>query len=131
MSETAYTQGTCEDGAAILRDGQPMTAEEILDALRDSEQLKAEVERLTAEVKYLDGQRQWLEGEVKRARLDERQAMTYLSQARIAAEHDGDFPSLVEHVKQMAEALRAAHEMTKAAWVEGSNAGWRSARGEE
>jgi hypothetical protein len=56
-----------------------------------------------------------LEDEVKRARLDERQAMTHLSQVRIAAEHDGDFPSLAERVKQMAEALRAAHEMTKAA----------------
>ena len=71
------------------------------------------------------------EAEVKRARLDERQAMTYLSQVRAAAEHDGDFPSLVEHVKQMAEALRAAHEMVKAAWLEGSNAGWKAARGEE
>ncbi|MET4160531.1 hypothetical protein ABIE61_000345 [Marinobacterium sp. MBR-111] len=47
MSDTEYTEGICEDGAAILRDGQPMTVEEILDALRDREQLQAEVERLT------------------------------------------------------------------------------------
>lgn len=47
MTNPEYTQGICEDGAAILRDGQPMTVEEILDALRDSEQLKAEVERLS------------------------------------------------------------------------------------
>jgi hypothetical protein len=48
MNNPEYTQGICEDGAAILREGQPMTIEEILDALRDSEQLKAEVERLKA-----------------------------------------------------------------------------------
>ena len=71
------------------------------------------------------------EAEVKRARLDERQAMTYLSQVRNAAEFEGDFPSLVQHVKTMVEALRAAHEMTKAAWIEGSNAGWKAARGED
>lgn len=46
MNESEYSQGICEDGAAILRDGQPMTVEEILDALRDSEKLQAEVERL-------------------------------------------------------------------------------------
>lgn len=79
--------------------------------------------------RQIDDERKRLQAEVKRARLDERQAMTYLSQVRIAAEHDGDFPSLVEHVKQMAEALRAAHEMAKAAWVEGSDAGWKAARG--
>jgi uncharacterized protein YlxW (UPF0749 family) len=50
MSNTEYTQGICEDGAAILRDGQPMTVEEILDALRNSEQLKAEVEQLQAQL---------------------------------------------------------------------------------
>lgn len=46
MSNTEYTQGICEDGAAILRDGQPMTVEEILEALRSGDQLQAEVERL-------------------------------------------------------------------------------------
>jgi signal transduction histidine kinase len=91
----------------------------------------SEIKRLTAEVKSLNNQLQWANAECKRARLDERQAMTYLSQVRIAAEHDGDFPSLVEHVKQMTEALRAAHEMAKAAWIEGSEAGWRAARGED
>lgn len=29
-----YTQGICQDGAAILKDGQPMTIEEILEELR-------------------------------------------------------------------------------------------------
>jgi len=89
-----------------------------------------ELDRLNAEVESLQKHNEFLNGELKRSRLDERQAMTYLSQVRIAAEHDGDFPSLVEHVKQMAEALRAAHEMTKAAWVEGSDAGWKAERGE-
>lgn len=32
MSE--YTQGVCEDGAAILKDGKPLTIEEILAELR-------------------------------------------------------------------------------------------------
>jgi predicted RNase H-like nuclease (RuvC/YqgF family) len=97
----------------------------------ENERLQADVERLTAEVESLQKHNEFLNGELKRSRLDERHAMTYLSQVRIAAEHDGDFPSLVEHVKQMAEALRAAHEMTKDAWIEGSKAGWKAARGEE
>ncbi|SEG13892.1 hypothetical protein [Marinobacterium lutimaris] len=47
MSE--YTQGICQDGAAILRDGQPMTIEEILAALRSGDQQSAEIERLRAD----------------------------------------------------------------------------------
>jgi hypothetical protein len=90
----------------------------------------SEIKRLTAEVESLQKHNGFLNGELKRARLDERQAMTYLSQVRIAAEHDGDFPSLVEHVKQMAEALENSHELGKAAWIEGSEAGWKAARGE-
>jgi hypothetical protein len=90
----------------------------------------SEIKRLNAEVESLQKHNGFLNGELKRSRLDERQAMTYLSQVRIAAEHDGDFPSLVEHVKQMAEALRAAHEMAKAAFMDCSDAGWKSARGE-
>lgn len=35
MSE--YTQAVCHDGAAILRDGEPMTPEEIIKALRTGE----------------------------------------------------------------------------------------------
>jgi predicted nucleic acid-binding Zn-ribbon protein len=109
--------------------------ERLLAANRHSEdmyrQIDDERKRLQAEVASLGNQLQWANSECTRARLDERQAMTYLSQVRIAAEHDGDFPSLVEHVKQMTEALRAAHEMAKAAWIEGSEAGWKAARGEE
>jgi hypothetical protein len=33
--EKEYSQGVCEDGAAILCDGQPLTIEEILDGLRE------------------------------------------------------------------------------------------------
>lgn len=36
-----YTQGICEDGAAILKDGLPLTIEEILSGLRHSDQLTA------------------------------------------------------------------------------------------
>ncbi len=32
---TTYSQGVCQDGAAILKDGQPMTIEEILFELRN------------------------------------------------------------------------------------------------
>lgn len=34
-----YTQGVCHDGAAILKDGQPLTIEQILDALRERDSL--------------------------------------------------------------------------------------------
>ncbi|UTD54965.1 hypothetical protein [Halomonas sp. MS1] len=37
MSE--YTQGVCHDGAEILKDGQPLTIEQILEALREREVL--------------------------------------------------------------------------------------------
>lgn len=43
MSE--YTQGACRDGAAILKDGQPLSIEQILEALREREALAAHVER--------------------------------------------------------------------------------------
>lgn len=36
------------------------------------------------------------------ARADERQAMAYLSQCREAIGHEGDFPSLVERLREMA-----------------------------
>jgi len=109
-------------GALMMEKGQKLAAENSPDAIESEREANAV---LTAEVKSLKKHNEFLNGELKRSRLDERQAMTYLSQVRIAAEHDGDFPSLVEHVKQMAEALRAAHEMTKAAWTEGSHAGWK------
>lgn len=44
MSE--YTQGFCQDGAAILRDGQPMTIEEVLEGLWYADALAAHVELL-------------------------------------------------------------------------------------
>lgn len=34
-----YTQGVCHDGAAILKDGMPLTIEEILEVLRERDQL--------------------------------------------------------------------------------------------
>jgi hypothetical protein len=34
-----YSQGVCHDGAAILRDGQPMTVEEIIGELRKAQKL--------------------------------------------------------------------------------------------
>ncbi|WP_422101963.1 MazG-like family protein [Vreelandella sp.] len=36
MSE--YTQGVCHDGAAILKDGQPLSIEHILEALMEADQ---------------------------------------------------------------------------------------------
>lgn len=34
-----YTEGVCEDGAAILRDGQMMTISEVLEALNDAAEM--------------------------------------------------------------------------------------------
>ncbi len=49
---TEYTQGICEDGAAILKDGVMMTIEEILHELRTSAQLKTRLNNI--EDKYDD-----------------------------------------------------------------------------
>lgn len=38
MTDHEYSQGVCKDGAAILKDGQPMTIEEILAELRGNQQ---------------------------------------------------------------------------------------------
>jgi hypothetical protein len=38
-----YSQGICEDGAAILKDGLPMTIEQILTELRSAQQPSAVV----------------------------------------------------------------------------------------
>ena len=43
MSE--YTQAVCHDGAAILKDGVPLTVEQILEALRERDAMAAHVER--------------------------------------------------------------------------------------
>lgn len=39
MSEHEYSQGICQDGAAILKDGQMMTVEEIVKELQQRGQL--------------------------------------------------------------------------------------------
>ena len=40
-------------------------------------------------------------GELERARHDERTAMSYLSEVRMALGHEGDFPSMVEKVEKL------------------------------
>ena len=50
---SGYTQGVCQDGAAILKDGQPMTIEEILAALNESERLAEMVDRAHAALNEL------------------------------------------------------------------------------
>lgn len=52
MSE--YTQGVCADGAAILKDGQPLTIEQILEALRERDSLKAHAVEVAAAVGFDD-----------------------------------------------------------------------------
>jgi mRNA-degrading endonuclease YafQ of YafQ-DinJ toxin-antitoxin module len=42
MSE--YSQGICQDGTAIMKDGEMLTIEEILSELRKAEQLQKENE---------------------------------------------------------------------------------------
>lgn len=42
MSE--YSQGICQDGAAILKDGQMLTIEDILEELRENAELKEHFE---------------------------------------------------------------------------------------
>lgn len=44
-----YTQGVCQDGAAILKDGQQMTVDEILSELRQSSQIREAVFRALSE----------------------------------------------------------------------------------
>jgi hypothetical protein len=46
MSE--YSQGVCEDGAAILKDGLPMTIEQILNELRSAQRPSAVVPECAA-----------------------------------------------------------------------------------
>ena len=46
---TEYTQGVCMDGAAILKDGEMMTIEEILDGLREIATLKASLPKIKAD----------------------------------------------------------------------------------
>ncbi|MGO3214807.1 MAG: hypothetical protein ACTIJ4_01755 [Halomonas sp.] len=50
MSE--YTQGVCHEGAAILKDGQPLTIEQILEKLRERDALKAHAIAVAAAVGY-------------------------------------------------------------------------------
>ncbi len=43
--------------------------------------------------------------QLRESRLDERQVMTYLEQCRQAVGHDGDFPSLVERLRETRDAV--------------------------
>lgn len=43
MSDHEYSQGVCQDGAAILKDGAPMTIEEILEDLRSGQSASKQV----------------------------------------------------------------------------------------
>jgi len=49
MSE--YTQGVCQDGAAILKDGQPLSIEEILADLRGRDDLRRQLDAVRLEAK--------------------------------------------------------------------------------
>lgn len=51
MSE--YSQGICDDGAAILRDGQPLAIEEILQRLRQRDELLAALKSLEKRASYM------------------------------------------------------------------------------
>jgi hypothetical protein len=42
MSDHEYSQGICGDGVAILKDGQPMTIEEIVDELQKGQAARAQ-----------------------------------------------------------------------------------------
>ena len=51
MSE--WTEGVCDDGAAILRDGQPVTISELLAILNDFERLRSDRDAAVAEMSLL------------------------------------------------------------------------------
>ena len=55
MSDGRYTQGFCEDGAAILYDGQPITVDEVVGRLNSIDELTAERDRLEAKLATLQG----------------------------------------------------------------------------
>lgn len=44
MTEHEYSQGICQDGAAVLKNGQPMTIEQILEELRAGQSARAQGE---------------------------------------------------------------------------------------
>ena len=48
-----YTEAVCQDGAAILSDGEPITVDEILDRLNSIESLQARVAELEAALQKL------------------------------------------------------------------------------
>ena len=48
-----YSQGVCEDGAAILKNGQPMTVEEIIQSLQELEKVKAGLDQSQRHISLL------------------------------------------------------------------------------
>lgn len=55
MSE--YTQGVCHDGAAILKDGQPLTIEQILEALQERDALAFSKKNLIQQCQTAEAER--------------------------------------------------------------------------
>lgn len=84
MSE--YSEGICEDGAAILKDGIPLTITEILAALRRAEEDKRDAERY-----------RWL----KKVRIREQAILKYLN-----GEFAGSMDGLVDAEMSMTECPR-------------------------
>lgn len=54
MTEHEYSQGICGDGAAILKDGQPMTIEQIVQELQVAqERIKVQNEKLNTQPNHI------------------------------------------------------------------------------
>ena len=52
MSE--YSQGVCYDGAVILKDGQPITVDQIVKELNEITRLQFQLEELQEKVERID-----------------------------------------------------------------------------
>lgn len=80
-----------------------MTREQLITQIQDNKMgLEAKDEHIAA----LNGQIASLEASLAEARANDRCVMQYLQQIREAANHNGDFPSLIDAIKKLCESSR-------------------------
>ena len=105
MSE--YSQGVCEDGAAVLKEGAQLTIEEILAALRRSEQQAAEIASAKGAMKVQsDGyMRLKSENEEQAAEIAEiRETSKHINKIRMKEEAELEsYKQALEEIKEIAE----------------------------
>lgn len=115
---STYTQGVCSDGAAILRDGAPMTIEEILAGLRQAQEWRNRAQDKTRLWRQAMDERDAAQAEVRELR--DRAARLERELSRACQQHEAAAKALWELRDTLG---RAPDKVQVAIWAHGYDQG--------